>query len=108
MSGIDDRRKGMDAKLHHDDELRFKVYNRRNKLLGLWAAEQFGLKGDDAAAYAKDVVMADFQETGDEDVKRKVVADFTSRGVKIDADKLRQKMDELLEIAKDQIFTEGV
>lgn len=106
MSGIDDRRKGMDAKLHHDDELRFKVYNRRNKLLGLWAAGQFGLAGDEAAEYAKQVVMSDFEETGDEDVLRKVVGDFTSRGVKIDPQAVRKKMDELLEAAHDQIVGE--
>lgn len=106
MSGIDDRRKGMDAKLHHDAELRFKVHNRRNKLLGLWAAEQFGITGEEATAYAKEVVMSDFEETGDEDVKRKVLADFESRGVAIDPDKLRKKMDDLLEVAHDQILSE--
>lgn len=106
MSGIDDRRKGMDAKLHHDAELRFKVHNRRNKLLGLWAAEHFGLAGEEAAAYAKEVVMSDFEETGDEDVKRKVQGDFDSRGVALDADVLRKKMDELLEVAHDQIVGE--
>lgn len=103
---MDDRRKGMDAKLHHDAELRFKVNNRRNKLLGLWAAEKFGLTGDQAGEYAKSVVMSDFEETGDEDVHRKVLADFTSRGVAMDADKLRKKMEELLDTAKDQILTE--
>lgn len=106
MSGIDDRRKGMDAKLHHDAELRFKVHNRRNKLLGLWAAEQFGLAGDEAAEYAKTVVLSDFEETGDEDVLRKVLADFSSRGTTIDHDTLRKKMDELLEVAHDQIVGE--
>ena len=106
MSGIDDRRKGMDAKLHHDDELRFKVHNRRNKLLGLWAAEQFGLTGDEAGEYAKQVIMSDFEETGDEDVLRKVKADFDSRGVSVEHDTLRKKMDELLEVAHDQILGE--
>lgn len=106
MSGIDDRRKGMDAKLHQDGELRFKVHNRRNKLLGLWAAEQFGLAGDEAAEYAKQVVMSDFEETGDDDVLRKVLGDFNSRGVKIEKDALRKKMDELLEVAHGQIVGE--
>ncbi len=107
MSGIDDRRKGMDAKLHHDAELRFKVHNRRNKLLGLWAAEQFGLDGDAAAEYAKEVVMSDFEEAGDEDVVRKVLADFSGRGVALEADDLRNKMVELLETAHEQIVTEA-
>jgi len=107
MSGIDDRRKGMEAKLHHDDELRFKVHNRRNKLLGLWAAEQFGLTGDEAAEYAKQVVMSDFEETGDEDVLRKVLADFQSRGVSVEKDTVRKKMDDLLEVAHDQIVGEA-
>ena len=104
MSGIDDRRKGMETKLHHDAELRFKVNNRRNKLLGLWAAEQLGQTGDEAAAYAKTVVLSDFEETGDEDVLRKVLADLTAGGVTSDAVAVRQKMDELLNTAKDQIF----
>jgi hypothetical protein len=107
MSGIDDRRKGMEAKLHRDDELRFKVHNRRNKLLGLWAAEQFGLTGDEAAEYAKQVVMSDFEETGDEDVLRKVLADFQSRGVSVEKDTVRKKMDDLLEVAHDQIVGEA-
>ena len=106
MSGIDDRRKGMDAKLHHDEELRFKVNNRRNKLLGLWAAEQMGHEGEAAEQYAKTVVLSDFEETGDDDVLRKVLGDLTEKGVEADADAVRKKMDELMDTAKDQIFGE--
>ena len=106
MSGIDDRRKGMEAKLHHDGELKFKVNNRRNKLLGLWLAEQFGLAGDEATAYAKTVVLSDFEEPGEDDVVRKVMADIAARGASIEEVAIRKKMDALLDTAKDQIFSE--
>ena len=106
MSGIDDRRKGMEAKLHHDDELRFKVNNRRNKLLGLWLAEQFGLEGDEANEYAKTVVLSDFEEPGDDDVVRKVMADIEAKSASIDEPAVRKQMQTLLETAKDQIFSE--
>ncbi|MEO0474571.1 MAG: DUF1476 domain-containing protein [Planctomycetota bacterium] len=107
MSGIDDRRKGMEAKLHHDDELRFKVTNRRNKLLGLWLAEQFGKTGDEAAEYAKTVVLSDFEEPGDDDVVRKALADIEANNADIDEATVRQQMETLLETAKDQIFSEA-
>lgn len=107
MSGIDDRRKGMEAKLHHDDELRFKVNNRRNKLLGLWLAEQFGLEGDEANEYAKTVVLSDFEEPGDEDVVRKVLADVEAKNASIDEAAIRKQMEALIETAKDQIFSEA-
>ncbi|MGB0766995.1 MAG: DUF1476 domain-containing protein [Phycisphaeraceae bacterium] len=107
MSGIDDRRKGMEAKLHQDGELRFKVNNRRNKLLGLWLAERFGLEGDDAKAYAKTVVLADFEEPGDDDVLRKALLDIQERDANIDEPTLRAKMAELLPVAQDQVFSEA-
>ena len=107
MSGIDDRRKGMEAKLHHDGELKFKVNNRRNKLLGLWLAEQFGLAGDEAEAYAKTVVLSDFEEPGDEDVVRKAMADIAEKGAGIDEAAVRQQMEALIESAKDQVFSEA-
>ena len=72
MSGFDDRKKGQEAKFAHDAELRFKAEARRNKLLGMWAAEQLGLSGTEANAYAAEVVASDFAEAGDEDVFRKV------------------------------------
>ena len=74
MSGFDDRRKGQESKFAHDAELRFKAEARRNKLVGLWAAELLGKSGDEAAAYAMEVVSADFEEAGIEDVVRKVKA----------------------------------
>ena len=106
MSGIDDRRKGMEAKLHHDNELKFKVTNRRNKLLGLWLAELFGKTGDEAAEYAKTVVISDFEEPGEEDVVRKAMSDIEANGVDIDEAAVRQKMADLIETAKDEIFSE--
>ncbi|MBX2850769.1 MAG: DUF1476 domain-containing protein [Phycisphaeraceae bacterium] len=107
MSGIDDRRKGMEAKLHHDGELKFKVNNRRNKLLGLWLAGQFGVAGDEAEAYAKTVVLSDFEEPGDEDVVRKVMADIEAKNASIDEVTVRKQMEALIETAKDQIFSEA-
>ncbi|MEM9346513.1 MAG: DUF1476 domain-containing protein [Planctomycetota bacterium] len=106
MSGIDDRRKGMEAKLHHDGELKFKVHNRRNKLLGQWLAGHFGLEGDEATEYAKSVVMSDFEEPGDEDVVRKVMADIQAKGASIEEAAVRQQMASLLETAHDQITSE--
>jgi hypothetical protein len=107
MSGaFEKRQKGFEAKWAHDEELRFKVYARRNKLLGLWAAEQLGLKGDAAEAYSKSVVAADFQRAGDEDVLEKVGADLHAKGAKISDHMLRVRMDELLETAKKQVEQE--
>lgn len=106
MSGINERREAMDAKLSHDSELQFKVNNRRNKLLGLWLAERFGLAGDEATEYAKSVVMSDFDEPGDADVVRKVMADINQRNAEIDEATVRQQMAELLNTAKDQIYKE--
>ncbi|MBI1374840.1 MAG: DUF1476 family protein [Phycisphaera sp.] len=103
MSGLDERRKGMEAKLAHDDDLRFKVTVRRNKLLGLWVAEQLGKAGDDAEAYAKEVVKSDFEEVGDADVIRKVLADLSAGGLNFDEAKVRQQMDRLMIEAHDQI-----
>ena len=79
MNTFDDRKKAAEAKFKHDQEFQFKVIARRNKLLGLWAAEKMGIAGDDAEAYAKQVVMADFEEPGDDDVVRKVRGDLTGR-----------------------------
>ena len=95
MSTFDKREEGFESKFAHDEELRFKANARRNKLLGLWAAELLGLEGDKAEEYAKEVVRSDFDEPGDEDVFRKVRADFDAKGVSISDDDLRAKMKEL-------------
>jgi len=107
MSGaFEKRQKGFESKWAHDEELRFKVYARRNKLLGLWAAGELGHKGDAAEAYAKTVVAADFEKAGDEDVFDKVRADFTAKGVAVSDHMLRVKMNELIDVAKRQIEQE--
>jgi len=103
MSGFDKREEGFEKKFAHDEETKFKVMARRNKLLGLWVAEQLGLKGDAAEAYAKEVVAADFQEAGDADVVRKVTADLKAKNVALSDHRIRRRMDELLEEAKKQV-----
>src|SRR5690606_20930672 len=89
---FDDRQKGQEAKFAHDAQLRFKAEARRNKLLGIWAAEMMGLTGEEANTYAAEVVAADFAEAGDEDVFRKVSADLTSKGLNIPEATIREKM----------------
>lgn len=101
-----DREKGFEAKYQHDQETRFKINARRNKLLGLWAAEKMGLSGADADAYAKEVVAADFEEPGDADVVRKVLEDLGGKGVAIDEHALRREMEKLGATARDQIVAE--
>ena len=106
MSGIDDREKGFENKFAHDQEIEFKAAARRNKLLGLWAAELMGLEGAAAEEYAKSVIMADFEEVGDEDVFRKVRADLDAKQVELSDHLLRKQMDELMEAARKQIVSE--
>ncbi|GAB1581858.1 DUF1476 domain-containing protein [Phyllobacterium phragmitis] len=103
MTGMDDRKDAFEKKFAHDAELKFKADARRNKLLGLWAAEKLGKTGDDAAAYAKEVVAADFEEAGDEDVFRKIRADFDAAGVQQSDHQIRRTMEELLVEAVRQI-----
>ena len=106
MTSFNDREKAFENKYKHDQELQFKVEVRRNKMLGLWAAELLGLSGADAEAYAKEVISSDFDEPGDEDVLRKVLADLESKTVDMTAHRLRKKMDELTALAKEQIMNE--
>jgi hypothetical protein len=101
MTTFDKREEGFEKKFAHDEELKFKAYARRNKLLGLWAAAELGKTGADADAYAKEVVLADFEEAGDNDVIRKVVNDLTSKGV-TEAD-VTKKLSEFLAQAVAQI-----
>ncbi|MEP5729765.1 MAG: DUF1476 domain-containing protein [Sulfitobacter sp.] len=103
MSSMTDREASFENKFAHDAEMRFKVEARRNKILGLWAAELLGKTGEDAAQYAGEVVKSDLEEAGDEDVFRKVAGDL---GDKTDAETLRQKMTELMVEAKSQIMAE--
>ena len=103
MTTFDKREEGFEKKFAHDEELRFKATARRNKLLGQWAAEKLGLAGADADAYAKAVVMADFEEPGDGDVLRKLRTDFDAKGVAQSDQQIRHTMDELMERAIAQI-----
>jgi hypothetical protein len=103
MTTFDDRENAFEAKFAHDSEMQFRAEARRNKLLGLWAAGLMGKSGDEAAAYAIEVVSADFEEAGDEDVVRKVVADLAG---KASAEEIRQKLAELLPVAKAQLMGE--
>jgi len=107
MSTFDKREEGFESKFAHDEELRFKANARRNKLLGLWAAEALGMEGDAAQEYAKEVVRADFEEPGDEDVFRKIRADFDKASVDLSDHQIRRTMDELMHKAVEQIRTEG-
>lgn len=103
MSSMDKRGQDFERKYALDEEQKFKATNRRNKLLGLWAAEKMGLGGDEAAAYAKDVVASDFEEAGDDDVLRKVLADLGAKGVTVTEAELRTKMDALIAEAVAQV-----
>ncbi len=107
MSNFDNRQKGFEGKFAHDQELQFKAGARRNKLLGLWAAGLMGKSDEEAAAYAKDVIKADFEEAGDDDVFRKVRADFDAAGIDQSDHQLRRQMDELLAEAVTQLENEG-
>ena len=104
MSTCNDREKAFEDKFAHDAAMQFKAEARRNKLLGLWAAELLGKSGDEAAAYAAEVVKADLQETGDEDVYRKVATDL---GDLVDEATIRAKMSDLRAVAKGQLMTES-
>ena len=103
MSSFDDRETSFENKFKHDKELEFKATARRNKLLGLWAAELLGISGAEAEAYAKSVVVADFEEAGDEDVLRKVKNDFALANVATAETEIRQVMTELLIKAAEEI-----
>ena len=103
MTTFDKREEGFEKKFAMDADQRFKAEARRNRLLGLWAAEKLGISGDAAAAYAKEVVASDFEESGDADVLRKVLADLTAKGIAITEPELRVKMDELMAAAVMQV-----
>ena len=104
MSTFDDRENAFENKFAHDAEMQFKADARRNKLLGLWAAELMGKSEEDATAYAKEVIKSDFEEAGHEGVVRKVAGDL---GDKSNTDEIRTKMDEFLATAKAQLMAES-
>ena len=103
MTTFDEREKAFERKFAHDEELRFKSTVRRNKLTGLWAAEKLGLSGEDAEAYAKSIVKADFQEAGDSDVLRKLQADFAAKGIQMSEEDLHRVLTDKLAEAVRQI-----
>jgi len=104
MSTFDDRERAFESKFAHDAEMQFRAVARRNKRLGLWAAGLLGKSGDDAEAYAMEVIRADFEEVGHEDVFRKVAADL---GTRADEATIRAKMADLLTEAKAEIVQQG-
>jgi hypothetical protein len=99
MSTFDKREEGFEKKYALDEEQKFKAEARRNKLLGLWVADKLGMSGDEANAYAREVVAADFEEAGDGDVVRKVMGDLKAKGIAMSEPELRAKMDELTALA---------
>ena len=103
MTTFDKREEGFEKKFALDSEQTFKAGARRNKLLGLWAAEKLGKSGDDAQAYAKEVIRSDMQEAGDEDVFRKVRGDFDAASVQQSDHQIRRTMEELMAEAVAQI-----
>jgi hypothetical protein len=103
MSSFDKRKEGFESKFARDEELQFKSMARRNKLLGLWAAEKLGKSGDDALNYAREVIRSDMEEAGDEDVFRKIRGDFDAAGVEQSDHQIRRTMEEKLAEAVAQI-----
>lgn len=93
---MEDRKNAFENKYAHDAEVRFRAEARRNKLLGLWAAEKLGKTGEEAEAYVKEVIKADFQEAGDDDVYRKIRSDFDAAGVDTSDHRIRRTMEELM------------
>jgi hypothetical protein len=107
MGTFDEREKGFEAKFAHDADLEFRVTARRNKLLGLWAAERLGLTDAESEAYAKAVVQADFEETGDEDVIRKLIGDLLKGGVETSDIEVRDMLSKKTAEAREQIAKQG-
>ena len=106
MTGFDDRKRQEESRYKHDQELLFKARNRGNKLFGLWVAERLGLSGEAASNYAKDVVMADFEMPGDDDIFVKVQADLSAKSIEISERILQRQLQECREAAAQQIKSE--
>jgi hypothetical protein len=105
MSTFDNREKSEEARYKHDEELRFRIIARRNKLLGLWAAEQMGLSENDSNAYASEIVELQFEKDGDSAVLQKISADLASKGLDISDSSVRAQMDDCLAQATAQLKT---
>jgi hypothetical protein len=104
MTTFNDRERGFESKFAHDQEMMFRITARRNRLLGAWAAKLMGLTSEEADAYGKAVVQADFEEAGDEDVIRKLLGDLTSAGVEIDEAYIRAELSEKMVEARRQLL----
>ena len=107
MSELEKRGEGYEKRYAHDEEMMFRAQARRNKLLGLWAADLMGLSGDKAEAYAMEVVKSDFEEAGDEDVFRKIRGDFDAKNVEQSDHQIRRTMGELMAKAIEQMENEA-
>ena len=107
MSQFDDRERAFEAKFARDEEMQFRIIARRNRLLGEWAARQMGLSDVESDAYAKDVVRADFEEAGDEDVIRKLLGDLTSAGVETNEAAIRDALEHKSVEARRQIIEQS-
>ena len=107
MTTFDKREEGFEKQFAHDEDLRFKAIARRNRMLGKWAAEKQGLGDSEADAYAKEVVIADFEEAGEDDVFRKIRADFDAKGINLPDEDIRRQMHDLLARAVTEIKASG-
>ena len=108
MNSFNDRERAFESKFAHDEEMKFRVIARRNRLLGEWAARLMGLSQAESESYAKDVVRADFEEAGDEDVIRKVLGDLTAAGVECDEAKIREALEhKTVEARRQMIEAQG-
>ena len=107
MTDFNDRERAAEAKFAHDEEMHFRIHARRNRLLGQWAADRMGLSAVEAEAYAKSVVQADFEESGDEDVVRKLLGDLTSSGIEVSEADVRTALEAKLIEAKRALMGEG-
>ncbi|HEX6409054.1 MAG TPA: DUF1476 domain-containing protein [Sphingomicrobium sp.] len=104
MTQFNDRERAFESKFAHDEEMKFRMIARRNRLLGEWAARKMGLSEEETVSYAKDVVRADFEEAGDEDVIRKVLGDLTSAGIETSDAEIRQTLEHKTAEAKRQLI----
>ena len=103
MTTFDEREQAFENKFKHDQEMLFRIYARRAKLVGLWAAEHLGLTGDEADAYAKQIVAVDFEEPGHKDILRRLKADLDAKGAGISEHKIEKEMERLLDVAREQM-----
>jgi hypothetical protein len=104
MTTFDDRERAFEAKFTHDEDMKFRVIARRNRLLGQWAAAKMGLSEAETDAYSKDVIRADFEEAGDEDVIRKLLGDLTGAGVEVDEGAIREALEHKTVEARRQLM----